>query len=620
MRLIHLFLNKTRNIRNNRQWGLAFLCLSVILLIALPEAIAWRNGSQYFDFFTSLSLPVFLLTVFSALGLLYALFNHYGLAWILIFAPLSLLAQINYMKYINNSKPLFPWDILIVWEGLKAANSMADPRRIVLLTLAVSLACLLASVVIVLMLPKFSFNRLRIRIGLLIISLVILAGVGLGQRFCIGPSQSPANNVVQAVDLEAEYLKNGFLVAFLNNITSFPKINVENYSQETIDKIARGLPKTATNQSNFQPDIILFVSESFFDVTKLPHVEYSEPVNPFFQELKKQNYIKWFSPTFGGQTANAEFEFLTGFPLILFSPQVVPYRLYLRQKTESIASVLNAAGYKSIMIHPYLKNFWSRNTVIPNLGFDEFIALEDMKHTERRGGFVSDDSLVSETIEILEKEEEPVFLYLLTIQNHYPFEAGRYDSYNNTVKVNSERLNEAENRLLESYANGVLDSDRAMRRLVEHIKTNSDRPALVLFLGDHLPSLSGSKIYEKLGCELDDGRLSRHEVDGVVWGSYPIEPEKDTHYQMCYLPMKVLQWAKQPMGVYFRFLEKLSQDYSILHTEGLYNSEGKKIAASDFFSSEAASDLRYLVYDLMFGEAYSTKTRDASIETRGSNE
>jgi hypothetical protein len=269
--------------------------------------------------------------------------------------------------------------------------------------------------------------------------------------------------------------------------------------------------------------------------------------------------------------------------------------------------VLSAAGYQSVMIHPYHRNFWSRNTVIPNLGFDAFIALEDMKHTDTRGGFVSDDALVSEAIDILEKENQPVFLYLMTIQNHYPFQAGRYDRYDDAVKVHSEKLTDAENAALESYANGVLDSDRALRRLVEHVQTQSDRPTLILFHGDHLPSLGGSGIYEKLGVELDDGNLSRYEVDGVVWSNFGTDLNDNGRYQMCYLPMKVLQWARQPMGVYFRFLETLCRDYPLLDSTGICDPEGRPIPPSDFFASEKGRNLNLLVYDLMFGKAYSTK-------------
>ena len=134
-------------------------------------------------------------------------------------------------------------------------------------------------------------------------------------------------------------------------------------------------------------------------------------------------------------------------------------------------------------------------------------------------------------------------------------------------------------------------------------KKNSAEPTLILFLGDHLPTLEGSRIYDKLGYELDDNNLSRYTVDGVLWSNYPVKLRNNAEYQMCYLPMKVLQWARQPMPAYFRFLEKLSQDYSALHAEGIYDSNFNKVSASDFFSSENARTIRYLIYDLMFGKA-----------------
>ncbi len=604
MKLIPSLLNKSRKIRTNKLWSITFLWLSVILLVALPEAAAWHDASQYFSFVTSPFAAVFLLVIFSLLGFFYTLFNHYGLAWILTFVPITLLSQINYMKSVNNSKPLFPWDILIVWEGLKAANSMADPRRVVCLTLAVSLTCLFCAIVILFILPKFPLKKLQKRWTLFTICLVTLAGIGLQQRLGHWSGKS-GHDSLQGADLASEYHQKGFLVAFLNNITGLPKIHVEDYSQETIDQIADNLPKAERHQDNFRPDIIVFVSESYFDMTKLPHITYSAPINPFFRELKQQHSIRWFSPSFGGQTANAEFEMITGFPLVLFSPQVIPYRLYLRKKTPSVATALNAVGYKSIMIHPYHKAFWSRNTVIPNLGFDEFIALEDMKHTALKGEFVSDDCLVSEAIDVLEREQQPVYLYLMTIQNHYPFETGRYDRYDDAVKVRSNRLNDAENGLLESYANGILDSDRALKRLVEHIELHSDRPTLILFHGDHLPSLKGSEIYNKLGYDLSDN-LSRYEVDGVVWSNYPMEFSNNAGYQMCYMPMKILEWARQPMSVYFRFLKQLSEDNTTLHAAencDTASNENENIA-----SSEAVRCLRLLVYDLMFGKAYSTKS------------
>ncbi|MDD5010800.1 MAG: LTA synthase family protein [Phycisphaerae bacterium] len=493
---------------------------------------------------------------------------------------------------------------------------MADPRIVVAKVLGISLASLLAAIVIASVLPRFKL-KYRTRIIIFTISLLAIIGIIEEERFHIWSSKSD-NALVQAIDIKDEYCRKGFLVAFINNIATIPKIYVENYNKETINKIVDGLPtaKTGKNDEDFRPNIILFISESYFDITKLPNIEYSAPVNPYFQELKKQNYLKWFSPAFGGQTANAEFEIITGYPLALLSQQVVPYRLYCRQKVPSIASILSSAGYKSIMIHPYYRNFWSRNTVIPNLGFDEFIALENMKHTAKKGEFISDDSLVSEALDILKTGKGPVFLYLMTVQNHYPFAPGRYDNYDDKIKVNSAKLNEEENGILESYANGVLDSDRALRRLIKYIKKNSATPTLVLFLGDHLPTLKGHQIYDKLGYNLNDENMSRYAVDGVVWSNYPIELKNNSNYQMCYLPMKVLQWARQPMPAYFRFLEKLSEDYSVLHANGIYDSNFNEVASSDFYSSEAAYTMRHLVYDLLFGKAYSMESFKNSATAR----
>ncbi|MEN6384584.1 MAG: sulfatase-like hydrolase/transferase, partial [Phycisphaerales bacterium] len=369
--ILNWFFNKTKKIRSNKQWCISFLCLSILFLIILPEAIAWQNLDQYFNFFTSSYVLIYLLIVFSTLGLWYGIFNNYGLAWLLTFVPISLLALVNYMKSVNQSKPLFPWDILIVIEGLKAANSMADPRVVVLTVVFVAMLFLLAAVMVIPMLPKLPVQP-RKRILIFTFSLLII----LVTKFT-GQISQPAKTAAPP-DLNKEYHQKGFLVAFLSNVTSIPKINVENYSEETIKKIVSKLPPTDANQNdpNFRPNIIVFISESFFDLTVLPDVNYSQPINPCFQELKKQNHITWFSPVFGGQTANAEFEFITGIPIAFFSRQIVPYRLYCRREVQTAASVLSDRGYKTIMIHPYYRDFWSRNTVIPNLGFDEFISLE----------------------------------------------------------------------------------------------------------------------------------------------------------------------------------------------------------------------------------------------------
>ena len=59
-----------------------------------------------------------------------------------------------------------------------------------------------------------------------------------------------------------------------------------------------------------KPDIIVVMSESFWDPTKLPGVTITPDPIPTVRALRSGSM---FSPEFGGMTANIEFEALTGF-------------------------------------------------------------------------------------------------------------------------------------------------------------------------------------------------------------------------------------------------------------------------------------------------------------------
>lgn len=62
---------------------------------------------------------------------------------------------------------------------------------------------------------------------------------------------------------------------------------------------------------------------------------------PFFRKLK-ENTIKGYtySSVFGGNTANSEFEFMTGNTLAFLPDNSVPYQLFLRSKTAGLTHTL----------------------------------------------------------------------------------------------------------------------------------------------------------------------------------------------------------------------------------------------------------------------------------------
>lgn len=111
-------------------------------------------------------------------------------------------------------------------------------------------------------------------------------------------------------DQTENYRHNGFALAFAINL---PMANVNapaGYMADAIDRIpVKPLPAGTTHRG--KPDVIVLMSRSFWDPTRLPKVKLTPDPMPTIRELQGGNV---FSPEFGGMTANVEFEALTGFP------------------------------------------------------------------------------------------------------------------------------------------------------------------------------------------------------------------------------------------------------------------------------------------------------------------
>src|ERR1043165_2583090 len=85
---------------------------------------------------------------------------------------------------------------------------------------------------------------------------------------------------------------------------------------------ARAASSTLFGASKLR-NIHLILEESFWDPTPLTAASVDQPIDPRFMKLwAESGYTHSLSPAFAGQTANAEFEILTGFPLDRVSVKV----------------------------------------------------------------------------------------------------------------------------------------------------------------------------------------------------------------------------------------------------------------------------------------------------------
>lgn len=225
----------------------------------------------------------------------------------------------------------------------------------------------------------------------------------------------------------------------------------------------------------------VILEESFWDPTVLGAAGYSaDPIDPRFRGLWDQsNQTQGLSPAFGGQTANAEFEILCGFPV---NEIAVKFEFELLRDVPCLPRLLRDLGYRTVASHPNVAGFWNRYAAYDRLGFETFWAQDDLDMADRNGPFLADRSLHRQVRDKLAATADgrPVFDYIVTIDGHWMYDAG---DKRPPVLSSTSRIKE-----VGDYANMLHYKSRQMMDAIETIR-REDPDSLILVFGDHLPML-----------------------------------------------------------------------------------------------------------------------------------
>ncbi len=242
-----------------------------------------------------------------------------------------------------------------------------------------------------------------------------------------------------------------------------------------------------------RPDIIVLQSESFFDPAIMNGYRAADWVPNLrrLQTLGQHGDMR--VPTFGGGTIRTEFEVLTGLPLQFFPQLNYPYLGLRDARIPGLAHALKSAGYSTLAIHPNKGGFWNRISVFRRMGFDRFIDEDSPAFAQatKLGYYISDHDLTNVMLDQLKASGPPQFIFAISIENHGPYR---------NVPVGKDRIAErnaipvprgvdpAGARMLRDYLLHQRDADRELGRLASAL-AKRNRPALLVFYGDHLPGL-----------------------------------------------------------------------------------------------------------------------------------
>lgn len=435
----------------------------------------------------------------------------------------GLLSYVNLLKIGGRGDAFVPGDILLLSEGIDAVGSYKLDLHLRLLGGLLGLCVLLWVIGIFI---KSQKPKLTLRV----LGIVLLASGFVGAMTGLYIPKKVYNSLpeLNLGNVPNVFNSAGFPYAFLHNFNLYPVDKPEGYSTataKTYEDAFRGnleIPEVA-------PNIIMIMCEAFTDLPNDPAFTYSLEENPisYYNSLAaRQDTISGhlIVSNTGAGTANTEFDVLTGMMTNRIGEGTTSAFRVVHRNTDSIPRALAQVGYNRFFLHPGQNWFYNRQSVYSYLGILDQAFKDSFKNQPRKGGRVSDEGFLNVLKKSIEQRdtEAPLFTYGVTIQNHQAYVKNKYTYTPEAVKTDLP-LSEDAAVFLSVYFEGLRDSDTMLQGLTAYLQEQSE-PYLLVFFGDHQPSLGGNYLsYRELGLYSDNMSteefLAMYRVPFLIWAN-----------------------------------------------------------------------------------------------------
>ena len=219
-----------------------------------------------------------------------------------------------------------------------------------------------------------------------------------------------------------------------------------------------------------------------------------EEVTPNLNKLANEGifFSNFYSQVGVGTSSDAEFTFNTS---LMPSTSGTVFVNYFDREYISIPKLLKDKGYYTFSMHGNTGDFWNRNTMHENLGFDNFYSKESYVIDETIGLGLSDKSFYSQSIEkikqIKEEQGTPYYGLLITLTNHTPFSdlelMGEYPTTID-VEINNQTITRdyLNGTTMGNYLRSVHYADEALGEFINNLdKEGLLEDTILIIYGDH---------------------------------------------------------------------------------------------------------------------------------------
>lgn len=532
-----------------------------------------------------------------------------------------ILLTVSYFKIQFRDVPLLPWDFMLI----SVAGSVVSRFKLVP---SVSFVVALVAFIAIVVLMKFVTKKIyvdKIKLSVRIATLVISVGLLVVYAFSFLFTRE-----IDLFEAKNFYSNNGFVLAFTESMQYInPVDEPAEYNEATMNEIAKKIESSVKEENGVKPNIIVLMSESFWDITRVKELGFKEEMFPTYRNLQKTSLTgELLTNVYNGGTVNSEFEAMTGFSVSYLPSEYMPYQRCLRPNFYSINSFLESSGYDSLAIHPFEKTNYNRNAAYEYMDFDKTVWEDDFDaNADRMRGYISDHALTEKIIEEYKKHKaesnSPWFNLSVSMQNHGGYWESTLDK-NKKVDVDDSAFTETSRGSIEDLATGLHYADLALGELIDYFKT-VDEPTVIVMFGDHMSNagqigdtlLDQSSLIAKsdydlsgVGKTTNDTNASniyeQRRVPFMAWSNYENVNKNCGTLSVTQLLPTVLSEYNSIMPSYFYYL-KNTQSILPACASGIFvNKDG----ACDFVGNMSEEQKKQyeeywlIEYDYIFGKDY----------------
>ena len=594
---------------------------------------------------------------FIVLGVIYLtlvlILNRFWVASAIFGTVMTVFAVANHIKIESRNEPVIPADLNFITGGNAGELTSFIPNsgQVLVDGAVASVICFVAICIVMQFLDgrnavipchwlhpfasvkNFAGTITRILAAALSTALVFSFVWGLGAddswatKFAHNLSDRP-----QPWNPIADATSNGPVINFLQLAHTKIMDKPEDYSEETMTKIAKKYSKEADsiNQSRTtnltDNTVIMVLSETFSDPTRVPGVSFAEDPMPNIRQIKSETTSGlMLSPGYGGGTANIEYQALTGLSMANYSAtlSIAYQQLVPGQKwDQSLNQLWNEKNGEdsSVAFHAYNRNMYFRDINYKKFGFSKFYATDGKPKLTNlypidSAWYASDESFYSQVLKKMQSSDGNKFYQVVTMQNHMPYEDIYADNQFKELDT-SENLQENERLNIETYTKGLNYTDQSTQDFLNALN-NIDRPITVIFYGDHLPGIYSTAYSDS------DNILGLHETDYFIWSNNAssaagtkLDNASSAYTSSNYFSAQLASHLNAKVSPYLAFLTEMHQAIPAMSVPSAaggspnkpvyLNAAGARISEKDL-SEEAKTLLhnyKLIQYDMSAGKNY----------------